>query len=43
MSTYPELGELHLDDYKIRILDGELAAQAKIRVLNELAATLERA
>jgi len=32
---YPELGDVHLDDYKVRILDGQLATQAKTRVLIE--------
>ena len=32
---YPELADVHLDDYKVRILDGQLATQAKTRVLIE--------
>jgi 2-isopropylmalate synthase len=33
--TYPELQEVHLEDYKVRILDGKLATRAKTRVLIE--------
>lgn len=32
---YPELREVRLDDYKVRILDGKLATRAKTRVLIE--------
>ncbi|HEX5467192.1 MAG TPA: citramalate synthase [Candidatus Limnocylindrales bacterium] len=32
---YPELDEVHLVDYKVRILDGEAATAAKTRVLIE--------
>lgn len=32
---YPELRTLHLEDYKVRILDGKLATRAKTRVLIE--------
>ncbi|MBI2425070.1 MAG: citramalate synthase [Candidatus Hydrogenedentes bacterium] len=32
---YPELASVHLEDYKVRILDGKLATQAKTRVLIE--------
>lgn len=32
---YPELQAVHLDDYKVRILDGQHATQAKTRVLIE--------
>jgi 2-isopropylmalate synthase len=32
---YPELKEVHLEDYKVRILDGQLATQARTRVLIE--------
>jgi len=32
---YPELCGVHLDDYKVRILDGQHATQAKTRVLIE--------
>jgi len=32
---YPELRKVHLDDYKVRILDGQHATQAKTRVLIE--------
>jgi len=32
---YPELSTLHLEDYKVRILDGKLATRAKTRVLIE--------
>ena len=32
---YPELSEIRLDDYKVRILDGKLATRAKTRVLIE--------
>lgn len=33
--TYPELKEVHLEDYKVRILDGRAATRAKTRVLIE--------
>ncbi len=33
--TYPEVRDVHLEDYKVRILDGKLATQAKTRVLIE--------
>ncbi len=33
--TYPELAEVHLEDYKVRILDGKLATRALTRVLIE--------
>jgi 2-isopropylmalate synthase len=32
---FPELSEIRLDDYKVRILDGKLATRAKTRVLIE--------
>lgn len=32
---YPELGSVHLEDYKVRILDGKLATSATTRVLIE--------
>jgi len=32
---YPELRDVHLEDYKVRILDGKLATRAKTRVLIE--------
>jgi len=32
---YPEIAGVHLDDYKVRILDGKLATGAKTRVLIE--------
>ncbi len=34
-STYPELKEVHLEDYKVRILDGKKATRATTRVLIE--------
>jgi 2-isopropylmalate synthase len=34
-TQYPELLEIHLEDYKVRIIDGRLATQAKTRVLIE--------
>lgn len=34
-SHYPAIEEMHLEDYKVRILDGKLATQAKTRVLIE--------
>lgn len=34
-AIYPELDDVRLDDYKVRILDGQLATQAKTRVLIE--------
>ena len=33
--TYPEVRDIHLADYKVRILDGKLATSAKTRVLIE--------
>lgn len=36
-SRYPELKEVRLEDYKVRILDGKLATRAKTRVLIESA------
>lgn len=33
--TYPELQEVHLEDYKVRILDARAATKAKTRVLIE--------
>ncbi len=33
--TYPEIEAMHLEDYKVRILDGKLATRAKTRVLIE--------
>lgn len=33
--VYPEVGTVHLEDYKVRILDGKLATRAKTRVLIE--------
>ncbi|HRZ17997.1 MAG TPA: alpha-isopropylmalate synthase regulatory domain-containing protein, partial [Candidatus Hydrogenedentes bacterium] len=38
---YPEIGEVHLEDFKVRILDGKLATQAKTRVLIESSDALE--
>lgn len=35
--VYPELAEVRLEDYKVRILDGKLATRAKTRVLIESA------
>ena len=32
---YPELASVHLEDYKVRILDGQLATRARTRVLIE--------
>lgn len=32
---YPELAEVHLEDYKVRILDAQLATRARTRVLIE--------
>ena len=32
---YPEIADVHLEDYKVRILDGKLATGAKTRVLIE--------
>lgn len=32
-ATYPELAEVHLEDYKVRILDAQAATAAKTRVL----------
>ncbi|MCC6488766.1 MAG: citramalate synthase [Candidatus Hydrogenedentes bacterium] len=36
-SWYPELAEVHLEDYKVRILDAQSATKAKTRVLIESA------
>ncbi len=33
--TYPEVHQIHLEDYKVRILDGQLATRAKTRVMIE--------
>ena len=33
--TYPELNKVHLEDYKVRILDARAATQAKTRVMIE--------
>lgn len=33
--TYPEIRQLHLEDYKVRILDSQSATRAKTRVLIE--------
>ncbi len=35
--TYPELSEVHLEDYKVRIIDGRAGTRAKTRVLIESA------
>jgi 2-isopropylmalate synthase len=32
---YPELEKVHLTDYKVRVIDGEAATAAKVRVLIE--------
>ncbi|MDR1665317.1 MAG: citramalate synthase [Clostridiales bacterium] len=32
---YPQLGDVHLTDYKVRVLDGQGATAAKVRVLIE--------
>jgi len=34
-ATYPELSEIHLEDYKVRIIDGRAGTRAKTRVLIE--------
>lgn len=34
-TAYPELNEVHLEDYKVRIIDGKLATSAYTRVLIE--------
>jgi 2-isopropylmalate synthase len=31
--SYPDLAEIHLSDYKVRILDSESGTEAKVRVL----------
>ena len=36
-NTYPEMSEVRLEDYKVRILDGRKATRAKTRVLIESA------
>jgi len=33
--VYPEIGEMHLSDYKVRVLDGSQATAARVRVLIE--------
>jgi len=35
--VYPEIGEMHLTDYKVRVLDGKNGTAAKVRVLIESA------
>ena len=42
LSRYPELAEVHLVDYKVRILDSESATGATTRVLIEAAMGDER-
>jgi 2-isopropylmalate synthase len=42
LTYYPELGEVHLVDYKVRIIDTHLGAAAKPRVLMETARGEER-
>ena len=32
---YPQLKDVHLTDYKVRVLDGKSAAESKVRVLIE--------
>ena len=33
--VYPEINEMHLTDYKVRVLDGNLGTAARVRVLIE--------
>jgi len=35
--VYPEIQEMHLSDYKVRVLDGKEGTAAKVRVLIESA------
>jgi 2-isopropylmalate synthase len=35
IATYPELETVHLEDYKVRILDAQSATKAKTRVMIE--------
>jgi 2-isopropylmalate synthase len=40
--VYPEINEMHLTDYKVRILDGALGTAARVRVLIESADPSEK-
>ena len=40
--VYPELSQIHLTDYKVRILDSKAATRAKTRVLIESSDGKER-
>ncbi len=40
--VYPEINEMHLTDYKVRVLDGKDATAAKVRVLIESANQYEK-
>ena len=33
--VYPEINDMHLSDYKVRVLDGNLGTAARVRVLVE--------
>ena len=33
--VFPEIDEMHLSDYKVRVLDGNRATAARVRVLIE--------
>lgn len=40
--VYPEISEMHLSDYKVRVLDGKQGTSAKVRVLIESANQTEK-
>jgi 2-isopropylmalate synthase len=40
--VYPEIKEMHLTDYKVRVLDGNLGTAARVRVLIESSNQLEK-
>ncbi len=40
--VYPEISEMHLADYKVRVLDGSLGTAARVRVLIESANETEK-
>jgi len=42
LPSYPELAELHLEDYKVRILDPETTTDATVRVFIEAASATQR-
>ncbi|MEQ8200083.1 MAG: citramalate synthase [Syntrophomonadaceae bacterium] len=40
--VYPEISEMHLSDYKVRVLDGNRGTAARVRVLIESANEMEK-